>query len=1367
MSTVWGPWSARWHQVDKGRSFYKRLFDLRSRLEREREMTECLWGFGRLRWAPGQEDEGTTEVDHPLLTVPIEVSLDQRTGRITLGPAGAPQVENGWSIGLELADRAGFNEQRLSAEQLEVDPWGPSATELMVSLLRQVDIDGTHTLDDKSGHDLSHAHLATGRWVVFVRRRQPNLIGFIEDQRQLYKGTEAIVPPAFAALVIDEPSKLGSSAVAALGTDDLGMPPPPTPEMAQRILLPLPTNDEQMRIVELARTMAGVTAQGPPGTGKSHTIANLISHYVAHGQRVLVTAEKEQALKVLIDKVPEDIRQLCVPVLGADHAARARLLATVVAIADAAHRAPELATIARLERELDDLGARFAATTNTLKQRRAAETGTAPNAPATYSPADWTPSKAAAWVSSNAALAGIPDSLGTHQAMPISGRELEELYSLCQSISREDADEALRYLPDPATLPSGSMLATLDMELSQLRQALGDIEADVASWDDVDRAGSQALGDLANDLRQWADWLARHQGTWVAAVLSDAGDPQLASIWQDFCRGASEERESVLANTRALAADTVEIAVAGNDDVPGPELVEALTDARQRLASGKGVGAFQRGARRALDACKVNGRTPANDAEVELVLAEISRRTLRRRLATRWDNLRSRTSAPELPGKRPVEAEIGERVGTVREALEWRSKTWPSLASRLRSAGVAVPGTAPSEELARLSECCRTLARRERMLQVQGQLERLASELALGQASPGSSPLWQLLSRSLQASAYNRWDELKAEAVRLNALAAGAGRRRSLLMALQEGAPMLAADVAAGNQPVPATDFERAWRWKQVETWLRHLADGPEPSVLQAQLERLTKDIRRVTTDLVTAKAWAALAESIDDRRRTALNRFTTANARLGKGTGRYAAVWEAEVRAAMNDAKDAVPVWIMPINKVLSSFRPSPEPPFDVIIVDEASQVNMLSTPVLALAARAIVVGDDKQTSPENVGVLRQTSLDLLDEHLGAISDRRTRFNPDNSLYDLARQQFPQVVQLREHFRCLPRIIEFSNRKWYNGSIIPLRDRPPAPGWPPLGSVFVASGTRRRSDDANQAEAEAVVDLIAELVADPSYDGMTFGVVTLLGTGQGPLVNNLLLDRLGPVVMEERKLRVGDPATFQGDERDVVVVSLVAAHDPDRRGGAMTTAASERRVNVAASRASNQLWVVHSVGPDSLHVDDPRRALLEHCLSGADEGELAANMDKTESQFERDVLSHILSAGYTKVQTQYAVGGYRIDIVVEGPERRLAVECDGDYWHGPEAWDRDRARQMVLERAGWTFERIRGSAFYHDQRKALEPLWHRLDELGIPKGDWAVTARPRPTKRRWPEDFPERLANSTSLYEQWGARSTGNGNQN
>jgi very-short-patch-repair endonuclease len=112
----------------------------------------------------------------------------------------------------------------------------------------------------------------------------------------------------------------------------------------------------------------------------------------------------------------------------------------------------------------------------------------------------------------------------------------------------------------------------------------------------------------------------------------------------------------------------------------------------------------------------------------------------------------------------------------------------------------------------------------------------------------------------------------------------------------------------------------------------------------------------------------------------------------------------------------------------------------------------------------------------------------------------------------------------------------------------------------------------------------------------------------------------------------------------------------------------------------------------------------------------------LEAGLTKTESPFEAEVFK-ILSAKGFKVRPQWQVGAYRIDLVVEGGGKRLAVECDGERWHYDKA-EEDLARQALLERLGWIFVRIRGSVFYRDRslgrEMAIKPLLTKLEELAI-----------------------------------------------
>ena len=87
-------------------------------------------------------------------------------------------------------------------------------------------------------------------------------------------------------------------------------------KVASDLYFPLAANEEQKEIARRLASNYGITVQGPPGTGKTHTIANLVSHLLAHGKKILITSQKENPLKVLKDKIPEEIRDLCVPVLG-------------------------------------------------------------------------------------------------------------------------------------------------------------------------------------------------------------------------------------------------------------------------------------------------------------------------------------------------------------------------------------------------------------------------------------------------------------------------------------------------------------------------------------------------------------------------------------------------------------------------------------------------------------------------------------------------------------------------------------------------------------------------------------------------------------------------------------------------------------------------------------------------------------------------------------------------------------------------------------------------------------------------------------------------------------------------------------------
>ena len=229
-----------------------------------------------------------------------------------------------------------------------------------------------------------------------------------------------------------------------------------------------------------------------------------------------------------------------------------------------------------------------------------------------------------------------------------------------------------------------------------------------------------------------------------------------------------------------------------------------------------------------------------------------------------------------------------------------------------------------------------------------------------------------------------------------------------------------------------------------------------------------------------------------------------------------------------------------------------------------------------------------------------------------------------------------------------------------------------------------------------------------------------------------------------------------GNAAQFQGDERDVIFISLV---DTAQRG-ALSLRDQElfkQRFNVAASRARDQMWVIHSLSPhNDLKAEDLRRQLIEHAQDPSRLMRALEEKEKrTQSPFEREVMKRLLAAGY-HVTPQWKIGAFRIDLVVEGNGQRLAIECDGDRYHPLEKLQEDMDRQSVLERMGWIFTRIRCTEFLRNPDRALKPVLEKLQLLEISP---AVAKAESPRKGTLSPGLIDRLvSHAEELRAAWSA---------
>ena len=582
-------------------------------------------------------------------------------------------------------------------------------------------------------------------------------------------------------------------------------------------------------------------------------------------------------------------------------------------------------------------------------------------------------------------------------------------------------------------------------------------------------------------------------------------------------------------------------------------------------------------------------------------------------------------------------------------------------------------------------------------------------------------------------------------------------KKETLHSKLQESLPDLAQQTE--NDPYLTqweerlTHFEESWRWAQAKTWLEQYVEGINEGDILNELNDTQQGIKETTRKLAAALAWAHCFKRLKDHEREHLMAWAFEMSKVGKGTGKWAPYHRKAARQNMDQCKGAIPAWIMPLYRVAESVRMDIDT-YDVAIIDEASQSGPDALFLLFLAKQIIVVGDDKQISPEDVGIPREDVLLYQERYLKDFPiAHKGPLEAGGSFYDLANILFAGRIILTEHFRCMPEIIHFSNDLCYSHTpLIPLRQYPPKRLEPVVVAQHIPNGYREGDNRTarNIPEAEAIVKKIAECCKKPEYDcpvseerpegKKTFGVISLLGEYQARLIERMLLEEIGPEEIARRNIICGDAYAFQGDERDVMFLSMVAAPG-ETALTALNKDTDMRRFNVATSRARDQLWLFHTPTiNDFKNKDCLRFKLLSYCqnpkvkpliIEGLNVDQLRSNaLNKSlrqskppktfDSWFEVDVFLKITDRGH-RVIPQYKFGGYSIDLVVEGMKERIAVECDGDEVHStPEKLMEDEKRQRILERCGWAFWRIRGSEYYYNPDAAMETLWTQLQRLGI-----------------------------------------------
>ena len=440
---------------------------------------------------------------------------------------------------------------------------------------------------------------------------------------------------------------------------------------------------------------------------------------------------------------------------------------------------------------------------------------------------------------------------------------------------------------------------------------------------------------------------------------------------------------------------------------------------------------------------------------------------------------------------------------------------------------------------------------------------------------------------------------------------------------------------------------------------------------------------------------------------------------------------------------------WVMKFNDVLNSLEHEPEI-FDCIIVDEASQLNFNSVLLGYYSENIIVVGDNKQTSPDASMVDSNSFNHIKDKFLkDFLKDDIIQIRPDTSLFDLAKMVAGRSdLSLREHFRCVPEIIEFSKFHFYDNSLRSLKQIN-SNRLNPKETVFVNDAFTE--DKIVHKEIEEIKKFLQRILKDEKYSNKSIGVVSLGLTKHTEKLKDIkedLANEFGKEKIDKHKLIIEDSPKFQGDERDVMIVSLGVALDfqklkenQNAKPRAIISDQDEfKKINVALSRAKEQMILFHSVKSEHLQSNDFRNKIINFFYDDVkpisplliDENKIERfrhNVPEPfDSWFEYDIARTLIENGYSYIQPQYKVKEdetffnprtnqeswvkFYLDLVVHNNGKMIAIECDGDPFHSlPEDVAYDIERQEFLERVGWKVCRVLYSAFKRNPQEEIQKI--------------------------------------------------------
>lgn len=1169
-----------------------------------------------------------------------------------------------------------------------------------------------YVLEESDGHryawdlDLTQVTLANFNY---------KKMSLVRDYAELLKAPAA--NPAFDLVFSIEPRELEAPAPAPLATGEQWSV--------------VPSDATQNAAVGLARTQRSFIIQGPPGTGKSQTITNLIADYAGRGKRVLFVCEKRAALDVVFSRLKQSgLDALCCLIHDSQTDKKA-FIADLKSCYEQWIAQPH---------DSDALRARRAQLVEALTAHQ---------------------QRIDAF---EAAMSAAPEALGT------------SVRALLRRIAEQPAPPAI----GPALRERLPALASWDLQ----RELVQRLHRVLRERFGVDSLAAHPFARLSAQLLADEHAFGRaEQLCGEADALFDALEPLLESETALASGGTPLVRACAIAADSRWLLDTglaahLDLLDSGSAAHAALGQARADLDARaQALATAQGTNANWR-----------DKLTPG-DTDAALALARRLEPSIARWLQPAWWRLRGELNRRYDFGKHAVHPGYGKVV----EALATEHAAAAALAEADAQSRKRYGVGDMRSFLQALAELESRLQSKGSMAELVAHLRRAADPVAAARAEAGACDgikrIAQLASENLALDADARLGDI-AELLRdLREALDDLPDLLPLLRAVHAGDPACAATLQRLDHPPAQLDAlvaDEALRRMERATPALAAAGGAALAQAARAVALGQRDLLGLNAQVVSATLHRQFAEHVrlsalsatqlDADGKVFKKRYATGRRELEHEFGksmRHRSIRDLsddETGAVINDLK---PIWLMsPLS--VSDTLPLASDLFDVVIFDEASQIPVEeAVPALSRARQVVVVGDEMQLPPTSF--FSAGGAEGADEIVAEEDGERIAINLDSdSLLSQAARNLPATL-LAWHYRSRHEaLISFSNAAFYEGRLVTIPDRAleqAADDAPALRSdqddvgIAAADALLARpvsfhrvadgvyADRRNAPEARYIAETVRELLRRET--GLSLGIVAFSEAQQGAIESALEAlageDHDFAARLEREYTREDDDQfnglfvknleNVQGDERDVIILSICYAPGPDGRMmmnfGPINQRGGEKRLNVIFSRARHRMAVVTTIQAEAItnvHNDGAAalRAFLQFAqASAAGQFERAQSVLGALNQGARDAfnrppaadrirdsLADALRARGHEVRVNVGRSQFRCDLAIVDPSNdgyALALLLDSPHEPVRDTAERYVFRPGILRSFGWRVLDLPGKDWLDDPDAVLARIERML----------------------------------------------------